>query len=296
MKILNFGSMNIDHVYNVNTFLVAKETAAALGYSKNSGGKGLNQSIALARCGGEIYHAGKIGADGQFLKELLEADRVDTRFIEQDDGPTGHAIIQVDKNGENCILIHGGANREITSEQIDRTLSYFGKNDILLLQNEIAMIPYIIEKASEKGMKIVLNPSPITDELRSYPLDKVSMFILNEIEGAAIGGDGEPDDVIRSILEKYPESEVVLTLGSEGSVYGKKDLRIRQRAYRAKAVDTTAAGDTFTGYLLSSLAAGLDIASALDLASRASAIAVTMLGAARSIPCLETVKNTKFDD
>ena len=293
MKILNFGSLNIDHVYNVNSFLVAKETAASLGYTKNSGGKGLNQSIALARCGGQIYHAGQIGQDGLFLKELLDSEGVDTRFVEMTEYPTGHAIIQVDKEGENCILIHGGANQSITKELVDKTLSFFGQGDILLLQNEISMIPYIIERASEKKMKVVLNPSPITEELRLYPLDKVSMFILNEIEGAAIGGDGSPEDVVDNILAKYPKSEVVLTLGKEGSIYGKGKVRIRQKAYKAKAVDTTAAGDTFTGYLLSSVARELDITDALDLASKASAIAVTVLGAARSIPLPDAVK--KFD-
>ncbi len=290
MKILNFGSLNIDHVYNVNSFLVAGETAASLGYIKNPGGKGLNQSIALARSGGDVYHAGFIGAEGTFLKELLDSEKVNTEFVCVTDDPTGHAIIQVDKNGENCILVYGGANKCITPEFVDKAIGSFAEGDILLIQNEICQIGYIIDAAKKKGMKIVFNPSPVTDDIASYPLQNVDMFILNEIEGAAIASETCPDKILCSLIEKFPKAEFVLTLGKKGSVYGKGDIRIEQNAYEAKAVDTTAAGDTFTGYFLSSISKGMEIKDALDLASRASAIAVTIAGAAQSIPRLNEVQ------
>ena len=289
MKILNFGSLNIDHVYKVNSFLVAGETAASLDYVKNPGGKGLNQSVALARSGGNVYHAGFIGKEGEFLRELLKSENVDTSFLRTTENPTGHAIIQVDRNGENCILVYGGANKCITREFADEVIGSFEKGDILLMQNEISMIGYITELARKKGMKIVFNPSPVTEDIKGYPLEMIDMFILNEVEGAIISGESNPEKVLDSLIKKFPSAEFVLTLGSKGSVYGKGDIRITQKAYPAKAVDTTAAGDTFTGYLLSSLAKGLDVKDALDLASRASAIAVTVSGAARSIPRLEDV-------
>lgn len=293
MKILNFGSLNIDHVYNVGSFLVAGETSASLGYAKNPGGKGLNQSVALARSGGDVYHAGFIGSDGLFLKELLDNENVNTEFVSVTEYPTGHAIIQVDKNGENCILVHGGANRCITKEFVDKVISCFSEGDLLLMQNEICQIGYITEIAKKKGMKIIFNPSPVTEDISSYPLEKIDMFILNEVEGACLAGEDQPDMMLCRLIEKFPNTEFVLTLGKKGSVYGKGDIRIKQSAYPAKAVDTTAAGDTFTGYFLSSVARGLDIKDALDIASKASSIAVTVLGAARSIPKLEDVLKFK---
>ena len=294
MKILNFGSMNIDYVYSVDHMVEAGETLSTGGMEVFSGGKGLNQTIALAKAGAKVYHAGIIGKEGGFLKEAISESGADVSFIREYEGKSGHTIIQVDKNGQNCILLYGGANRSVTGKYVDEVLAHFEEGDVLLLQNEINMLPYIIDCAYARGMNIVLNPSPFNDSLKDCNLNKVSMFLVNEIEGHQITGEKTPERILDEFRKIYPQAEVVLTLGSEGSVYQNKEKRIYQEIYKVKAVDTTAAGDTFTGYFISSVTRGEDPEQALNLAAKASAISVTREGAAPSIPVLEEVINKEL--
>lgn len=288
-RILNFGSLNLDYVYAVEHFVAPGETISSSRMDLNCGGKGLNQSIALAKAGAKVCHAGKIGSDGGRLKTLLESYGVDTAYLKESEGPNGHAIIQVDKAGQNCILLFPGSNRQIEKDEIDACLDNFGKGDYLLLQNEINLIPYIMEKAAEKGIEIVFNPSPITEDIFSFPLDKISLFILNEIEGKALSGESSPNRILDAMNIKYPAAKILLTLGEEGSIYFDGEKKIFQNIYKVKAVDTTAAGDTTTGYFLAGLAAGDDPVTVLDRAARASSITVTRHGAAESIPTKEEV-------
>lgn len=289
MKILNIGSLNIDYVYEVDNFVTAGETKLSKQLKIFSGGKGLNQSIALAKAGASIYHAGIIGKEGSFLKEELQREGVNTDFIKCIDSQTGHAIIQVNSQGNNCILLYGGANQAFTEDYIDEVFENFTEGDFILLQNEINMMDYIIETAYKKGMKIVLNPSPINDALKNYPLDKVDFFILNEVEGKALTGEEEADLIIKKMEKIYPKAEIVLTLGEKGSMYKHKDRTIVQPIHKVKAVDTTAAGDTFTGYFIASLCSGLSIEESLKRAAIASGISVSRHGAAASIPYSEEV-------
>ena len=292
MKILNFGSLNLDYVYQMDHFVRAGETLASTGYAMYLGGKGLNQSVALARSGAEVYHAGVIGENGQPLAAALSEAGADTRFLRQGTGPNGHAIIQVNPSGENCILLYGGSNQQITREQIDETLSHFTESDILLLQNEINEIPYIIESAYSKGLTIALNPAPWSPILHHWPLHLIRYFIVNEIEGAALAGiseDSSPDAILDAIRCRYPNCAVVLTLGGDGVCYDDGYERLSHPIFKVPVVDTTAAGDTFTGYFLSSLCRGETAANALRIASKASSIAVSRAGASPSIPCLSEV-------
>lgn len=289
MRIINIGSLNIDYVYHVDEFVMGGETKLSESMEIFSGGKGLNQSIALKRAGAEVCHAGLIGRDGSFLKELLQKEGVNTDFISYVDGSTGHAIIQVNKHGENCILLFGGANQRFSEEYIDSVLSSCNKGDYILLQNEINKMDYIINKAYDLGVKIILNPSPLNDCLKDYPLDKVSTFILNEVEGSQLTGRDEPEIILNELTNKYADSEFVLTLGSKGVIYAYKDKRIAVEAKKVAAVDTTAAGDTFTGYYLSSILMGKTVKEVLEIATAAAAIAVTRPGAAPSIPMLHEV-------
>ena len=289
MKILNFGSLNLDLVYQIPHFVRAGETLSTTGFSRNVGGKGLNQSVALAKAGAEVYHAGMVGADGEMLRTFLSENGVDVRFVRTIDQPSGHAVIQVVPEGNNCIFLYGGANQCITSEFIQEALEPFGEGDFLVLQNEINAIDEIINAASEKGMQIVLNPSPIADNLAKLPLDKVSWFILNEIEGAELSGETEPDKILDKLTALYPHAKIVLTLGGDGSIYTDGKVRIPQQVYKVNAVDTTAAGDTFTGFFFAGMAAGVEPAEALKRASKASSISVTRPGAAASIPLLDEV-------
>lgn len=285
MKILNFGSLNIDNVYAVPHFVAPGETLGATRVSRNVGGKGLNQSVALARAGAKVYHAGCVGEDGEFLLSFLAGNGVDISFVKKIEGPSGHAIIQVDENGQNSIILYGGANQCVCEADIDRVLSDFSAGDMLLLQNEISGIPHLIRTAHEKGIAVILNPSPISPELLSAPFELVDWFILNEIEGAALAGTEELADIPAALTAKYPAAKFVMTLGAAGaSAFGADIPYVRVPATPVKPVDTTAAGDTFTGYFFASYAEGKTVEEALTLASRAAGIAVTRPGAAASIP------------
>lgn len=294
MKVLNFGSLNLDYVYSVDHMVMPGETLASGGMNTFCGGKGLNQSIALAKAGVPVYHAGMIGEEGGALLDACKEGGVKTDFIKTIPGKSGHTIIQVDKDGQNCILLFGGANRSITKEFVDEVLSHFEEGDILLLQNEVNLLDYIINKAYEIGMVIILNPSPYNNALDVCEFQKVSMFLLNEIEGGQVTGETETEKILEKLKELYPETKVVLTLGGEGSIYQYKEERYRQGIYKVKAVDTTAAGDTFTGYFISSVIDGMSVPEGLDLAAKASAIAVSREGATASIPFREEVLRAEF--
>lgn len=292
MKVLNFGSLNLDLVYQMEHIVQKEETYGAGRLEKFPGGKGLNQSVALANAGAAVYHAGNVGADGEILVHTLKSAGVDVENIRFVESPSGHAVIQVDRDGDNAIILMGGANQAIDEAQIDQVLSNFGTGDYLVLQNEVNMLDRIIEKAFERGMCIVLNPSPIDEKIATLPLHKVSIFMLNEIEGRAITGRTETDEILDVLSARFPNARVVLTLGGRGSVFMDKSKRIKQKAYRVPVVDTTAAGDTFTGFFVSGLLRGESPEEALDIAARASAIAVSREGAAPSIPSIEEVCNT----
>lgn len=289
MKILNFGSLNLDLVYQMPHFVRAGETLSSTGFSRNVGGKGLNQSVALAKAGAEIYHAGLVGEDGEMLRAFLAENGVDTRFVRTVDQPSGHAVIQVEPAGNNCILLYGGANQCISEAFIQEALAPFGESDFLVLQNEINKIDSIINAAHAKGMQVVLNPSPIADNLKTLPLEKISWFILNEIEGSELSGESDPEKILDRLSALYPHAKIVLTLGGDGSMYSGEGRRVKQNIFPVKAVDTTAAGDTFTGFFFAAVADGVDPAEALRRASKASSISVTRPGAAASIPCLAEV-------
>ena len=287
MKILNFGSLNLDKVYTVPHFLRPGETLAAEKVETFCGGKGLNQSVALARAGGTVFHAGCVGAsDGGMLLDCLRENGVDVSLVRRlEECSTGHAIIQVDTSGENCILLFGGANQAITRQQIDETLALFAPGDLLVLQNEISELGYLIAAAADKGMVIALNPSPMTVALTDLPLEKVTWFLLNEGEASDLcGGETSADKCLDALLSRYPGSRIVLTLGTKGSIYRDRERTVRQRAYPVQVVDTTAAGDTFTGFFLSGIAAGEPVEQAMEEAARAASIAIGRQGASPSVP------------
>lgn len=284
MKLLVFGSLNIDHTYQVHHLVREGETLSSTVYAKNEGGKGFNQAVALAKAGLPVHFAGAIGADGIFLKDYLHALNIDVANIQVLDVPTGHAIIQVNEAGSNSIILYGGANQAITEEQIDHVLAQFDEGDYILLQNEISLGDRILRKAHSKGIHIIVNPSPVSPELLTWPLGMVDWLILNEIEGADLSGKNEPDDIITALMNRFHIPHIVLTLGEKGAIYASGSARIRQSAVLTNVVDTTAAGDTFTGYFFASVLSGKEPAEALLKAASASAMAISKQGAAKSIP------------
>lgn len=253
MKVLNYGSLNVDYVYSVDHIIVGGETQHSSKLETFSGGKGLNQSIALAKAGVPVYHAGIVGTDGDILLEACKEAGVNTKYIRRLPVKGGHTMIQVDKNAQNCIILYGGTNQMQTKEFVDEVLADFGEGDYLILQNEVNLLDYIIDQAYEKKMKIVLNPSPFDDKLSTCDLGKVYLFLLNEIEGEQITGYKDKDQILDALAEKFPNARFVLTLGSDGAVYYDGKEKVFQGIFKVKAVDTTAAGDTFTGYFIAPL-------------------------------------------
>ncbi len=293
MKILNFGSLNIDYVYQMDHFVREGETISSDSLEIFCGGKGLNQSLALSKSGVKVWHAGAVGElDGEILTQQLEQFGIDTKNIKRVKNKTGHAIIQKNQAGQNGILLYGGANQEITKNQVDQVLNEFRKGDFLILQNEINEVGYIMEQAYGKGMRIVLNPSPMNRKIWSYPLHYVEFFILNEIEAGDIcQKSGSGRELLDQLTEKFPKAKILLTLGQDGSLYKDGDQVYEQEIYRVKVVDTTGAGDTFTGYFIGGLALGETPEQALDHAAKAASIAVSRAGAAPSIPTRDEVLN-----
>lgn len=290
MKFLNFGSLNLDYVYSVPHFVQAGETLSATKREIFPGGKGLNQSIALSRAGGQVYHAGGVGAeDGQLLLELLSENAVDVSAVKQVSIPTGHAMIQVETGGQNCILIFGGANKAMEPEQIKETISAFSSGDVLVLQNEVNGLELMMREAKKIGMKIAFNPSPIDETISQLPLELVDIFLVNEIEAEALSGCGAGDGQMLAMQKKYPGAEILITLGSKGSLYGGSCGIVPCGTYQAKVVDTTAAGDTFTGYFLTALLSGIHPGDAMKRAAKAAALAVSQKGASPSIPTAANV-------
>lgn len=284
MKVLNIGSLNLDYVYSVDHIIQPGETEATGGMNIFLGGKGINQSMALAKAGADIYHAGLIGEDGQPFLDACKEYGVNADYIRKIEEKTGHTIIQIDKNAQNCILLYGGANQMLTESYVDEVLAGFEKGDILLLQNEVNMLPYIIDKAYEKGMQIALNPSPFNEKLDAVDMKKISIFLLNEVEGGQITGLEDPDEVLAKMREMFPHAKIVLTLGKDGAKYAEGENVYYQPIFKVQAVDTTAAGDTFTGYFLAGLIEGMEIPEILKMSAKASSIAVTREGAVPSIP------------
>jgi ribokinase len=283
-RVLNFGSLNIDHVYRVNHISKPGETIAATGYSRFAGGKGANQSIAIARAGCQVAHIGKIGPEGRWMLENMVKNGVDTSLIVVSDEPGGHAIIQVDGAGQNSIVIFGGTNQQLARDEVDRALEGARPADVILLQNETNLIPYIMERADERSLPVCFNAAPMDSGVPDYPLALVSTFFINETEGEAFTGREQEEEIVDEMLRRFPSSHVVLTLGKEGVLFGSRQERIRIPEYPVEVVDTTAAGDAFTGYYMAGLCEELPVEEMLIQANIAASLSVMKPGATDSIP------------
>jgi ribokinase len=299
MRTLNIGSLNIDHVYSVEQIVRGNETVPAYKYEVQRGGKGLNQAIALARAGAEVFIAGAIGSDGDELLHALQAVGVNVDHVAQfDTSMSGHALIQVAHDGTNSIVVYGGANKMITREMIDTAIGSFHAGDFLLLQNEISHVAYALAQGKRRGLTVVFNPSPVDSTLLRYPLDMVDIFILNEIEARALTDLPNERDysiILKNLHEKFPATIIVLTVGENGVMCQSGEVCLTHGAYDVPVVDTTTAGDTFCGYFVACLAKGMDLEEALECASKAGALAVGKKGASESIPLLADVNDFRSD-
>ena len=289
MRIYNLGSLNIDYVYDVDHFVSAGETLSSDKMQIFPGGKGLNQSVALARAGAEVIHGAVIGEDGGFLTEILSSAGVDTSRIETIPRRCGHAVIQVDKSGQNCILLYPGTNRCIDRRYIENFLSDAERDDILVVQNEISGLDIAFETASRKNMRIAFNPSPFHSDIKKLPLSLVRWLFCNETEGEALFGSRDIREITEIFITQIPDGDLILTLGKDGSVFKNREKFIAQPIFETKTVDTTAAGDTFLGYFLASVTKGESVERSMAVASKAASVAVSVKGAASSIPFLRDV-------
>ncbi len=283
-RILNIGSINIDHVYELEHFVRPGETLKSSRYSIFAGGKGFNQSIALARAGANTLHAGKVGNNAQWLIERLQQDGIDTTHILVDEVATGHAMIQVVPSGENAIVLDSGANHYLTESDIDAALASCAAGDYLLVQNETNAVAYAIKQAKKQNLKIAFNPAPMTDRVHDYPLDLVDILVLNQTEAEQLSGQSYLSQVSSTIKNTYPHATTVLTLGNKGAMCFDQGTVYSEQALSVEAIDTTAAGDTFIGFFLAEIMASGDKGKALKQAVHASAYCVMKQGAADSIP------------
>ncbi|RBO83943.1 ribokinase [Marinomonas aquiplantarum] len=289
MTIYNVGSINLDHLYQLDHFVRPGETMASDHYQCLLGGKGANQSVALAKAGADVKHVGAIHHSDQSVVTQLQSLGVDTSLIRQIDVPTGHAIIQLTKEAENSIILYQGANHALTEEQVDQVLENAQQGDWVLLQNETNLIEYVMQKAQQQGVKVAFNPAPMDVALTKQVLGLVDLLIVNEVEAMDLIGTPDIDTTITAFPDAYPDLAVLMTLGKAGVCYFNGEERIQVEAFSVKAVDTTAAGDTFIGFCLSAMMQGQGMAESIRRACAASAICVTRLGAASSIPTQQEV-------
>ena len=294
-KLVNLGSLCIDHVYRVPAFTGAGETVSSFTHEVFPGGKGLNQSIAAARAGIEVAHVGCVGEDGAWLKDTLAAQGVDVSGLRIIEGSSGHAVIQVNEAGENAIVIFGGANRALDEDDVQEAVARVDSGDWLMLQNEINDLEVVLRLAEERGCRVAFNVAPVDGREAGYDLSCVGLLIVNEIEAAALAGaDPAGDDwsgVLAALAERAPQAAIVLTLGSDGLVYADETGLASLPAYAVTAVDETAAGDAFIGFLMASLIRGESMSDALRMGSAAGALAVTRAGAASSLPAVADVRS-----
>lgn len=289
MAVINFGSINIDHVYQVDQFVQPGETISSSNYQQLLGGKGANQSIALAKAGSDVWHVGRLHELDAHIKQTMIKHGINCKYVNCTETPTGHAIIQVASSGENAIVLFGGANSELCNQDILRALDGASPNDWVLTQNETSGIEEVLRQAKDKGLQVAFNPAPMTDSVKDLPFECIDLLIVNEVEAAELSGAKNIDDTESYFRKSWPHAEVIITLGKKGVRMLREDETLNVQAFEVEAIDTTAAGDTFIGYFLSAYNQKQNCADALRRGCAASALAVTKAGAAQSIPSIEEV-------
>ena len=275
--ILNFGSINLDLVYRVPHLPAPGETLASSSFMRYLGGKGINQSIAVARAGGTVHHIGCLGPDGGWLREQIAGFGLSLDGIATVDVPTGHAVIFVDEAAENQIVLFGGSNHAFTQDQIDRALAQASAEDWVLLQNETNLVPYVAQTAKARGLKVAYSAAPFDAAAVREVLDHIDLLALNEGEAAALASD------LGRGASDLGLDHVLITKGADGAELHSADQVFHQGSFAVESIDTTGAGDTFLGAFMARFADG-DVAHALEFAAAASAVQVTRQGAAAAIP------------
>lgn len=283
-QVINLGSINIDHVYTVPHITAPGETIASSSFSTGLGGKGANQSVALARAGVQVAHVGQMAKADQWAVNELADSGVDVDSIFLTDGASGHAIIQVDEHGENAIVLHGGANLSVSAKLLETALSTHSKAQYLVLQNECNLLSEAFELARDRDIKLVLNPAPMTERIKQLPLSELDTLIVNQVEAQMLSQESDLEAIIAHCHDQWPCVRVLITLGAQGAVLLSNQQRIEISAESVSVVDTTAAGDTFVGFFIAAMVEGMSDKYALKFASKAAGLTVSRAGAQASIP------------
>ena len=279
MAVWCYGSINIDHFYDLAHLPAPGETLAARDYRMELGGKGANQSVAAARAGAVVRHVGAIGVDGDTALAQLVAAGVDCAGVQRLEGATGHAIILVEQGGENSIVLHAGANRALALEAALAAFEGVELDDILLIQNETAHQAEVAEAAMGLGMDVVYSAAPFDLEAVRAVLPFVNTLVLNAVEAAQLQAAMDVP------FEDLPVSSVVITRGAEGASWQARGMEtIHVPALPVSVVDTTGAGDCFTGALAAALDAGQLPEEAMRFAAAAAALQVSRAGTASAMP------------
>ncbi|MDR5905901.1 ribokinase [Franzmannia qiaohouensis] len=289
----NFGSINIDHVYRVPHLVRPGETLASRSFQQVLGGKGANQSLAMARAGGRIEHWGRLGQADAWALQILSQAGVGLDGTGLNDEPSGHALIQVDDQGENAIILHPGANHGFSEAAIDALLAQTRPGDGLLLQNECNGLEHLMRSAQQAQLEIAFNPAPMNEAAAALPLSACQLLFVNRGEAAALAElpeSSSPQRLLEALAKRLPTTELVLTLGGDGVCFHSQRQQLALPAHRVEPIDTTAAGDTFIGYFMAARQAGEDVEACLRRASTASALCVQREGAAPSIPLAAEVQ------
>lgn len=284
MAIINIGSINVDHSYQLKRFLQPGETASCEHYLRGLGGKGMNQSIALQRAGAEVVHLGAIGRDDSWVRAAITAAGISLQDVFETGADTGHAIIQIDAKGENCILLYQGANHALAEADVAGVLQRYPDHGWVLTQNETNVVAQTIHLAAAAGRKVAFNPAPCDPALAQLPLERLALLLVNEVEVCQLSGESDLAAAYAALRQRCPDTLVVVTLGAEGLWAAQGAEQWQVPSYPTQVVDTTGAGDTITGYLLAGLDEGMAVEPALHLAAKAAAITVSRRGAAASIP------------
>ncbi|MCC5969933.1 MAG: ribokinase [Pararhodobacter sp.] len=283
MTVFNLGSISIDHFYRMPHLPRPGETLAALDYMKGLGGKGANQSVAALRAGARVVHIGAIGAGDGWAAGQLAALGLDMGTISRVDHLTGHAIIATDPDGENAIIIHAGANRAQSLEAVEQALSAGQAGDILLLQNETNLQVEAAKLAREHGMRVFYSAAPFELKPLKALLPHITHLLVNAGEAAALEAE------TGTSLANLPVQVVIVTRGADGADWTSAEATFHAPAPKVTPVDTTGAGDCFTGTLAAAIDQGMTPEQALRQATSAAALQVTREGTAEAMPTQEEV-------
>ncbi len=302
-KIVVIGSSNTDMVVKTSHLPIGGETVLGGDFFMNAGGKGANQAVASARYGNKVVFVAKTGDDlfGRQVREALKEDKIVTDYVFIDkEHPSGVALITIDKDAENCIVVASGANMYLSAEDIDKAKEEIISAKVVLMQLEtpIQTVEYAAHIATQAGVPVILNPAPAPAEpLSTELLKNLYLITPNRSEASRISGieitDLESAKQAAKTIHEMGTKNVIVTLGSEGSLIYDGENYTKIEATKVEAVDSTAAGDTYNGVLAGALAEGYNLIDAAREASIASAISVTRMGAQPAAPTREEIQEMK---